>query len=75
MSQHLGPTTIYPPTIPDGIAYFRLPDVQRIFGGISKSKIYDDIRRGEFTPPHKLGARTSVWSAASLRAYAEKIGM
>ncbi len=55
--------------IPEGAVYLRLPQVQRIFGGISKSKIYGDIRRGTFPPPLKLGPRISVWSTDTIRAY------
>jgi prophage regulatory protein len=58
-------------TLPE-IAYYRLPAVLAIFQ-ISKSKVYDDIKKGVFPAPVKLGPRTSAWSAQSIRAYAEKI--
>jgi len=53
------------------IQFFRLPAVCAMFG-ISKTKIYDDIRRRKFPPPIKLG-RTSVWSVQALSIYADNI--
>lgn len=48
------------------ILYYRLPEVRRMFGGISKSQIYQQIAEGKFPRPVKLGPRTSAWRAADI---------
>lgn len=48
------------------ILYHRLPTVQNIFGGISKSYVYKLIAEGKFPRPVKLGPRTSAWRAADI---------
>ena len=55
------------------ILYYRLPEVRRMFGGISKSQIYQQIAEGKFPKPVKLGPRTSAWRDSDLRAYAAMI--
>lgn len=37
--------------------------------GISRAHLYDLIRRGEFPPPVKLGARTSVWPLSTVESW------
>jgi len=51
--------------------HYRLRDVCQVFG-ISKSKIYNDIKSHLFPAPIKLG-RTSVWSADQLSEYISRM--
>lgn len=55
------------------ILYYRLPEVRRMFGGISKSQIYQQIAEGKFPKPVKLGPRTSAWRDSDLAAHAAMI--
>lgn len=45
----------------------RLPAVLAARGA-GRSKLYDDIKHGLFTPPLKLGERVSVWPATEVEA-------
>ena len=46
----------------------RLPAV-RERTGLSRTTVYDFIRRGEFPPPIKLGARASGWDAEAVERW------
>lgn len=51
--------------------FIRLPELLSRLG-ISKSTFYTMIQHGEFDPPIKLGARTSVWLESSIDKYIDK---
>lgn len=46
-------------------SFMALPDVQAATGGTSRSFIYEEISKGTFPAPVKLG-RASRWSAAEI---------
>lgn len=48
---------------------YRLPAVQARLGGVSRSFIYDQIARGVFPSPIKLGARAVAWTERDLLAW------
>ena len=51
-------------------AILRLADVKQ-FVRLSKSQIYELVKRGEFPKPFKLSARASGWDAHSVQAWIE----
>jgi prophage regulatory protein len=56
------------------IAFDRLPVVRQRLGGVGHTKVYDDIGKGLFPPPVKLGGgRVSVWPRHEVDAIAEAI--
>ena len=56
------------------IAFDRLPAVRQRLGGVGHSKVYDDISKGLFPPPLKLGGgRVSVWPRHEVDAVAAAI--
>jgi len=46
----------------------RLPEV-RLRIGLSRSQVYLMIKRGEFPPPIKIGARASAWMESDVDAW------
>lgn len=57
-----------PPT-----GYVRLPQVLAVYP-VSKSKLYDDIKRGRFPAPVKLSERISAWNVETLRDFLNSAG-
>jgi len=56
------------------IAFDRLPVVLQRFGDVGHTKFYDDIGKGLFPPPVKLGGgRVSVWPRHEVDAIAGAI--
>jgi prophage regulatory protein len=56
------------------IAFDRLPAVRQRLGGVGHSKVYDDISKGLFPPPLKLGGgRVSVWPRHEVDAIASAV--
>jgi prophage regulatory protein len=56
------------------VAILRLPSVKARIG-LSKTQIYELVKRGEFPPPFKLSVRASGWDASAVDKWiAEKIG-
>lgn len=51
-------------------AFYRLPKVAH-FTGLARSTIYDQINKGQFPKPVKLGERAVAWRAADLKEWAE----
>jgi prophage regulatory protein len=52
-------------------ALFRRRDIESITG-LSRSTIYDLIKKGQFPKPIKLTARAVAWSRADVLAWVEK---
>lgn len=46
----------------------RLPEVRARIG-LSRSQVYLMIKRGEFPPPIKIGARASAWMESDVDAW------
>ncbi|MFZ5486158.1 helix-turn-helix transcriptional regulator [Extensimonas vulgaris] len=49
----------------------RLPLVLNTVG-VSKSKLYEMIGKGEFPKPIKIGQRTSAWPESAIRQWIEQ---
>lgn len=47
------------------LAFDRLPVVRQRLGGVGHTKVYDDIGKGLFPPPLKLGGGARVCMAAA----------
>lgn len=52
-------------------SFLRLKQV-KILTGLSRSWIYEAIRRGDFPPPIPLGARAVAWTSTSIAAWQAK---
>lgn len=52
-------------------SFLRLKQV-KILTGMSRSWIYDAIRRGDFPAPIALGARAVAWDSASVASWQER---
>lgn len=50
--------------------FLRRPDVERITG-LSRSTIYDWMKKGDFPQPLKLGARLVAWKQSDVTAWME----
>lgn len=64
----LDATRLTPPTIPDGVAILRKPQVEKITGR-SYSSLRRDIAQGAFPSPLQLGPRAVGWRADEVRAW------
>lgn len=53
--------------------YVRLPQVLAVYP-VSKSKLYDDIKRGKFPAPVKLSERISAWKVETLQDFLATAG-
>lgn len=53
--------------------FVRLPVVLSLFP-ISKSALYDGIKKGTYPAPVKLSERTAAWKVEDIRALIEKYG-
>jgi prophage regulatory protein len=51
-----------------GEVLLRMPQVAARLG-LGRSAIYDLVKRGELSPPIKLGARASAWPASVIDAF------
>ena len=60
------------PPLPD-TGFVRLPHLLYLCGGISKTTLYEGIKKGVFPAPKKLTARTSVWSVSEIREFVERV--
>lgn len=49
----------------------RLPDVERVIG-LSRSKIYQLVRSGDFPQPTKLGPKYSGWFASEVQQWIQE---
>jgi prophage regulatory protein len=49
----------------------RCPEVVKTVG-LSRSRIYDLIKRGEFPPPFPLGKRAVGWSSTAVERWVEE---
>jgi len=49
----------------------RLPEVTSETG-LSRSTIYQKIKRGEFPPPIRLGARAVAWESSAIEEWIEE---
>ncbi len=56
---------------PKPAAFYRLPKVREICGGVAPSTIWAWVRRGKFPKPIKLGANTTVWNATDIEAWVQ----
>lgn len=56
------------PQYPDQSRLLRRPEVERLTG-LSRSGIYDRIRKGEFPAPVSLGAAAVAWVEAEVNAW------
>lgn len=45
---------------------FRLPEVLRLFGGLSQSSWYSGVKKGIYPRPIKIGPRAVAWRYADL---------
>lgn len=52
-------------------AFYRLPEVTRIAGGVARATIYDWIKKGQFPESVKLGERAVAWRASDLKEWVE----
>lgn len=52
-------------------SFLRLKQV-KILTGLSRSWIYEAIRRGDFPPPISLGARAVAWTSTSIAEWQAK---
>lgn len=59
-----------PPLPEEG--FVRLPQVLRMFS-IGKTKLWGMVKSETFPQPRKLGARTTVWDIAELRAFKDQL--
>ena len=59
------------PNIPAS-GFLRLPQILAIIP-ISKSAWWEGCRTGRFPKPVKLGPRTTVWKAADIAAFIERV--
>lgn len=57
-------------TLPE-TGFVRLPVVLSVFP-ISKSALYDGIRKGKYPAPVKLSERTAAWRVEDVRAMIER---
>lgn len=57
-------------TLPE-TGFIRLPTLLSVFP-ISKSALYDGIRKGKYPAPVKLSERTAAWRVEDIRALIEK---
>ena len=55
---------------PKPTAFYRLPKVREIAGGVSPSTIWGWVKTGQFPKPIKLSANTTAWPAADVEAWA-----
>lgn len=53
------------------IRLLRLPEVKHLTG-LSRTTIYDMMRRGEFPTSIKLGSKTVAWSSLELERWQER---
>ncbi len=60
------------PPLPE-TGFIRMHHLLYLLGGISKTMLYAGIAKGDFPPPKKLTARTSVWSVEDIRALLAKV--
>lgn len=65
-------TGVPQPQRPQEDRLIRLPEVLRIIP-ISRSKMYQDIKTGNFPAPDKYGARISVWRYSVIHALSRDI--
>lgn len=52
-------------------AFYRMPAVQERVGGVSRTTIYEWVKKGQFPKPVKIGGRAIAWRASDLNQWAE----
>lgn len=67
---HQSQPRIQAPTVTSRL--IRLNELLTVYYPVSKSKLYDDIKKGRFPAPVKLGERVSAWRLDSVLAAIEK---
>ena len=53
-------------------SFVRLPEAQRIAGGVHRHTLYKWSREGEFPPYYKLSTRIFVWRRSELDRWIEE---
>jgi len=53
--------------------FIRLPTVLAVFP-VSKTTLWEMIKKGTFPKPVKLGPRISAWPVEAIRAFLEAVG-
>lgn len=49
----------------------RMPAVQERVGGVSRTTIYEWVKKGQFPKPVKIGGRAIAWRVSDLDQWAE----
>lgn len=57
--------------LPKPTAFYRLPKVREIAGGVAQSTIWGWVKTGQFPKPIKLSANCTAWSAEDVEAWAQ----
>lgn len=52
-------------------AFQRMPAVQERVGGVSRTTIYEWVKKGLFPKPVKIGGRAIAWRVSDLERWAE----
>lgn len=52
-------------------AFQRMPAVQERVGGVSRTTIYEWVKKGQFPKPVKIGARAIAWRVSDLEKWAD----
>jgi len=52
-------------------AFYRLPKVREICGGVAPSTIWTWVKQGKFPKPIKLAENTTAWIAAEVEAWVQ----
>lgn len=53
--------------------FARLPQVLHAFGGISKSGLFNGIKKGIYPKPIRISTRTSVWLVTEIRETIQRL--
>lgn len=57
-------------TVPlEAPALLKMPELRRHLGGVSHSWVYDEIKRGCFPAPIRLGKKAVAWRRADVDAW------
>ena len=58
-------------SIPKPTAFFRLPKVREIAGGVAPSTIWGWVKKGTLPKPYRLSSNCTAWNAADVEAWAQ----
>jgi prophage regulatory protein len=57
-------------SVPQPIAFLRLPKVREICGGVAPSTIWGWVKKGAFPKPVKLSENCTAWDSAEIERWA-----